>query len=320
MSFKDIKGHSKQINMLEELIRQKKANGGFLFTGPEGIGKGMVAKILAKAVNCSVGGLDSCDNCPSCLKIDKGNHPDVHIIECENSETIKIEQIRQLQKAIYLMPFEAKTKVFIIDNAHKLTAEAANSLLKILEEPPGNSLIILITSAPGKLFKTILSRCKSLRFAAFDRSALQKILEADYNLRPMDAHFLAYFSEGRIGDSIRLKDTDIIADKQKLIDAFVYSRQFSPEVMDLQKREQVRFALGILSCWFRDIYLIKTGVSYQELINNDRKDDLLKIMNRYTFVDLDEVFQAISDSLLYLEQNVNVKLLVSNLRTVLWKN
>ncbi len=334
MSFKDIKGQEKPIQILKEYIRHSRLAESYLFIGPEGVGKKLVAKTLAKTLNCEEEILDSCDRCASCLKIEKGQHPDVHIIDSStkvyidaqgikpdngDSEAIGINHIRQLQQDISLRAYEGKIKVFIIDDAHNLTAAASNALLKILEEPPKDSLIILITAKPTLLFKTILSRCQILKFYPLTRPALEDILKKDYSLDSSLAHFLAYFCEGRFGLALALKDTQIFQEKNRVIDEFAFSRQTSIDTLPIRNRQDIRFYLNILASWFRDIYLIKTGVAHFELINLDRKKDLLRLMQRFSFADLDEILAILSNSSFYLEHNINTKLLLSNLKVGLWK-
>jgi DNA polymerase-3 subunit delta' len=330
MSFQDIKGQDKPIQLLKEYIKNSHLEGSYLFVGEEGIGKKLVAKTLAKAVNCEGQTLDSCDSCVSCLKIEKGQHPDIHIIDnstalnvshapsqkigLEESDAIKIEHIRQLQKEINLKPYEGRKKVFIIDNAHSLTPDAANALLKILEEPPSVSLIILISAKPALLFKTIISRCKMMKFYPLQRTELEEFLKKDFHLDNNLAHYLAYFCEGRIGRALKLKDTDILREKNRIIDAFTLVRRPGSDKLSIENRNNVRVHLNILTAWFRDIYLIKIGTPYRELINLDRKEELLRLMSRYAFMDLYEIFNSLSNSLLYLDRNVNIKLLLSNLK------
>jgi DNA polymerase-3 subunit delta' len=252
------------------------------------------------------------------LKIENGQHPDVHIITGEGAQ-IKIEAIRQLQKDVSLKAYEGVFKVFIIDNAHTLSAEAANCLLKILEEPPKKSLIILITDKPNLLFKTIISRCKTLKFLPLKREALEAILKRDYKLDVQFAHFLAYFSEGRLGQALKLKDSGILAKKNNLIDKFVLASRPDIDSMAAQDKEDVRFSLNLLAAWFRDIYLLKAGLPEQEVINSDRREDLTRSARGFSFLDLEAIFTNISTAISYLEKNVNTRLLLFNLRMELWK-
>lgn len=318
MSFNDILGQEKPVEMLKGYLAESQLSGAYLFTGPEGVGKKLLAKTLSKTVNCLELTSDSCDRCSSCRKIESGQHPDIHIIE-NGDDDIKIESIRQLQKEIYLRAYEAKVKVFIIDNCHKLTSEAQNALLKVLEEPPKNSLIILITDKPGLLYKTIISRCRTLRLEPISRGIAEDILKNNYKLDNQLSHFLSYFSEGRIGYALRLKDTDIFSQKNRVIDKFVLSRAANLESFSLQKKDEFKGFLNILATWFRDIYLLKTGVAHSELINFDRKNDLLKAMGSFTFLELNAILDTISDSFNYLEQNINSRLILHNLGAQTWK-
>ncbi len=317
MGFSEIKGHERPIKLLKSYIERGGLEGGYLFTGPEGIGKKLTAKALAKTVNCERDGLDACGECASCVKIEKNQLPDVRLIECADGQ-IKIEDIRQLQHGMGLKPYEAKTRVFIIDNAHKLTAEASNALLKVLEEPPKNSLIILVSDKPGLLFKTVLSRCKILKFSALRRAQLKRLFRDDYRLDENTAHFLAYFSEGRLGCGLRLKDADILRQKNRVIDDFVFST--SPGLKNLQaqgERQDIYRYLNILAAWFRDVYLLKIGMPGSEVINCDRKPDLKGQMQRFSMADLNRIINSISESISYLERNINTKLLIYNLKAQL---
>lgn len=319
MSFKDIKGQDAAVERIRKIVLGERLGGAYLFIGPEGVGKKFSAEVLAKTLNCLHSNTDSCDSCISCLKIDKNGHPDIHIIDTGSAE-IKIEYIRQLQKEINYRPYEGKKKVFIINNAHNLNIEASNAFLKTLEEPPGNSIIILITDKPSLLFKTILSRCQVVKFCSLKRGELENILAKGYGVDDKAVHFLAYFSEGSLGKALSLRDTDAFARKNIVIDEIALVDKAHPDEPMSHSRDVMRYNLNVLAGWFRDLYLVKTGLPYPELINLDRQDELLKIMGRYTFEDLDRILKFISDSLLYIDQNINTRLLLSNLRMELWKN
>ena len=148
---------------------------------------------------------------------------------------------------------------------------------------------------------------------------LKEILKKDYSLDNNTAHFLAYFSEGRLGLALALKDTDIIRDKNMIIDKFILLRKPSVDNLPIQNRGQVSGYLNLLATWFRDIYLIKIGMPYSQIINYDRRDDLLRLMSQFSFLDLNEILDSISDSILYLERNINIKLLLHNLGSQLCK-
>lgn len=318
MSFQTIKGQEKPISILQEYLKQGCLEGGYLFSGPDGIGKQLVALNLAKVVNCQEQQLDACEQCPSCKKIDSGQHPDVHLLANDGGE-IKIEFIRQLQKEISLKPYEGRKKIFILDNAHRLNPESSNALLKTLEEPPKDSLIILISDKPKLIFQTIISRCKTVKFAPLKRGNLEAALKDDYRLDQYSAHFLAYFCEGRLGKALRLKDTALFQEKNRIIDGFILKRRPDSEILGLKDRESVRNCLNILATWFRDIYLLKSGLAQAELINYDRRQDLSLQASRFSFLELNRAVSSLIEALSYLEHNINKKLLLYYLGEQLWK-
>jgi len=322
MSFKEIKGHNVPISILQSALKQERMSSTYLFLGPDGIGKGLVAKMLAKSANClNNDAQDSCDACASCLKIDSGNHPDVHWIPpretalgvSQASDAIKIEYIRQLQESIALRPYEGRFKVFIIDNAHLLTIEASNAFLKTLEEPPAHSLIILISSKPQLLLPTIISRCQKVRFFPLRKDALAQMLRLDYTLDDILGHYLAYSCEGRIGRALSLKGTSALDEKNRIIDYF-FSDESASVFREFASKDNIRNALSVLASWLRDVYYLKTGMPHMELMHLDRLDELLGAMPRYSFADLDSLLKLLTDTSLYLEQNINPRLLLSNLR------
>ena len=153
------------LERFKALIENSRLAHAYLFVGPACVGKRETAEAIAKLVNCAASNNETfCDSCPSCIKINNLQHPDVYLIDAEASGSIKIDEIRSIIKRVSLKPFEGKRKVFIIVNAENLTSQAANALLKTLEEPPNNSLIILTTCFPQRNLDTIKSRCHIINF------------------------------------------------------------------------------------------------------------------------------------------------------------
>ncbi|MCM8799251.1 MAG: DNA polymerase III subunit delta' [Candidatus Omnitrophica bacterium] len=321
MSFKDIKGNLKVIEALKVSFSKGKEANSYLFWGQAGIGKKLVAITIAKVVNCLERkyDFDCCDVCRNCIRIEKFIHPDVFCIFPEESGSIKIDQIRYIKERVYLKSYEAKKKFFIIDDAETLTIEAANAFLKILEEPSGDSLFILVSSKPNLLPSTVLSRCQKISFSPLAKDILEEFLRKEFRLERNLSHYLAYFCEGRLGKALRLikENNDILGMKNKIIDEFVFSDGFY-EDKDI-KRNLLKENLNILISWFRDLYFIKIGFPYSELINIDRKDDLLKMMKFYSLEEVKDIIDFISDSISYLEKNVNPKLIISGIKTKLWR-
>ncbi|OGS26570.1 MAG: DNA polymerase III subunit delta' [Elusimicrobia bacterium RIFOXYB2_FULL_48_7] len=187
MSFKDILGQDRAINLLQKQLSNNKVPHAYLFSGAEGTGRKKTALELAKALNCRNQDGCACDTCVSCKKTEGGNHPDVHLVDfnfqaalldedAEKQTRIKIETIKEAQKQISMKASEGRWKVFIIDPAEKMNAESANCLLKTLEEPPANSLMILVSSSNSSMPQTLLSRCQQIRFNRLPDGIISKII------------------------------------------------------------------------------------------------------------------------------------------------
>lgn len=312
----EIKGQERTKDILLRTLKSGRLANTLLFVGPEGVGKSLMAKYLAKSVNCLNSDFEACGQCNSCLKIDKLNHPDVHWIEKDESGAIKIEQVRGIEKEIQLRPYEAKKKVFIIIEAQNLTPEASNALLKTLEEPPADSLLILTSAHADQLLPTILSRCQKFFFTAMGPEILKNILIKDYKLNERLSHFLAYFSQGRIGKAITFSQNDILKEKNGFIDNFTKSFT-TPGYFDnnfFGDKPRIKEGLEILLDWYRDVLLLKLGSDASRLVNSDRQKELQILKGKYSLTDLLDILSDIMMTLKLLQQNINTKVSFFTLR------
>ncbi|MBJ6750539.1 DNA polymerase III subunit delta' [Geomonas anaerohicana] len=176
MPFSDVIGQDRAIAVLKRSIALERVAHAYLFSGIEGCGKKKTALAMVQAVFC--GKEEACGVCSSCRKIASGQHPDLHILEPDGA-FIKIDQVRELQKELAYRPFEAPKKACIIDGAEKLNLASGNALLKTLEEPPGNALMILITAERSAVLQTILSRCQTLEFQPLPAETIEERLVRD---------------------------------------------------------------------------------------------------------------------------------------------
>lgn len=200
--FNSIIGNDKVKNYLEASIENGKTSHSYMFVGIEGIGKRLVAMDFAKRVLCLNESDGDC-SCKSCLEFKSSNHPDFNVIEPDGN-SLKIEQVRELQRKIQEKPIISNKKIYIIDDAEKMTTEAQNCLLKTLEEPPEFAILILVGSNESLFLDTIKSRCIILHFDKIDNNDLKDFLNKNFELQVKD-QVLKIF-QGSIGKAIELKD------------------------------------------------------------------------------------------------------------------
>src|SRR6266545_596719 len=195
MSFAKLVGNQRNKEILQRLLKNGRVNSTLIFAGPDGVGKRQFALAFAKAANCqkapaSADASDGCDECSVCRRINAGGYGDVTVVRPEG-QFIKIAQTREMAEEVYFRPREGRQRFFIIDEADRLREEAANSLLKTLEEPPSTSTIILLTARPAALLSTIRSRAQRLNFAALSVAEMEKFLAENYPRPAPEAALLA---------------------------------------------------------------------------------------------------------------------------------
>lgn len=217
----EVLGHQQNKEFLQKLLKPGSRPHALLFYGMGGIGKKMLALHFAKTFLCKSAGKKPCDICESCRLMDIENnsfaHPDFYLLTAEEAgKDIKIEQVKEMAKQAAFAPVLSEHKVCIIDDAGQMTAEAANSLLKLLEEPPPGWLFILITQQAERLLPTVLSRVVRLRFDAPDSSAVQQILEAKGIAQ--NAQVLAALAGGSPGRALSYNQADIFAIRREALD------------------------------------------------------------------------------------------------------
>lgn len=318
MRFSDLIGHDEVIRMLQKAIDSGRISHSYLFFGPDGVGKETTAKIFAKVLNCEGGGTDSCDVCNSCRKAEKGIHPDISTIRPEGN-TIKIEDIRGMQRGVALKSLEGRWKVKILVDAEKMTKEASNCLLKTLEEPPPNSIIILISSDPFRLPPTVFSRCQALRFRAMDEEKLSRILADRFGLGEADARMVAIMASGRIGKAIGMIEEDGLSMKNRIIDALssvISGKAWVPAVAEMLSSDKGKqdLILDISLLWARDLWISSKGL--ERIVNIDRKDEIKEIGSRLGGQKTEELIRILIRAKELLGQNVNPHLIWE---TALWE-
>lgn len=309
------------LQRFDVLKKRERLAHAYLFIGPADSGKGETALAIAKLMNCEAPqGENFCDTCPTCIKINAGNHPDVTVIDNGSGESIKIEQIRELLNRNKLRAFMARKKVFILKNVENLTLEGANAFLKTLEEPAADSLILLTTSVPEQNLGTVKSRCHMIHFPSMSKGDLVKRLRENHGADEMSTHVLTYFAHGCLGAAKRLEQDQFPRRKNKLIDDFILSRPDEALIKAmLADKEQTKELLDIYLSWIRDAILVKASVEDGRLIHLDRVDDLKRFQKNYTFEELNSINESIIKMRQLLADNLNIKLPLLIIGEQLWE-
>jgi len=311
MTFDSIIGHERQKEILRQALKNRRIAHAYLFEGPDGVGKRLVALALARALLCQDG--TGCGDCPSCRKVDHNNHPDIHLLDADGS-SIKIDQVRALQQELALRPLEGKYKICLIDGADQFIPAAANALLKTLEEPQPNTLIILLSSRPESLLVTIRSRCQRLPFQRLPKQRLAEILADRLDLGETDARILAALSDGSFKKALGRNQELYLERRHDLIRSL--SSLSSGSIIPLFKladelavdKEQLPEILEIFKAFYRDLLLLKHGRPEPELVNLDMRETLHRLVEYETTEGLLQKLRALDAGRYYLQRNVNRQL------------
>jgi DNA polymerase-3 subunit delta' len=312
MSFKTIYGHERQINLILGALRQNRIPHAYLFSGMTGVGKRAIAVALAKRINCTgdASPLDACNRCPSCLKTDHKNHPDLVFVEPEG-QFIRIKAIRDLQAQMQYSPLEGKYRVIIIDDADKMNITSANALLKTLEEPAPGNLMILITGNPSGLPRTILSRCQQIRFYPLNREVIVSCLQDHHALKENDAAMIAGASGGSLAKAIEMVRGDYKSFRDRTLDDLmaIHSNillKFLSFTADFGKdRDDITQKLDVIRSCYRDALVYRETGSEESLINRDRMDVITALSCQFDGGDLLGHLRAVGQALYAIEQNAN---------------
>lgn len=311
MLFESIAGHTVPKRILSRALETGKLSHSYVFWGPEGVGKKFLAVHFAQALACP-NKLDGC-GCPSCKQAEAGVHPDIHLIIPEGGN-IKIESVRMMIEVSFLKPVFSPWIINILDEADRLTLEAANSLLKLLEEPPSNVVNILITSRPYSLPPTILSRCYSVPFGFLNQEEIAQALSKQ-KTEKMD--LITSIASGRVGEAIYWAQPDNWKRREKYLGTGLQlaSGNISFAFVDslLKEREKRRvldFLKVLLSLW-RDLTLLSAGV--KKIANIDHEKNLLELSGlRETQEWVTGCFQ-IEEALELSYTNINMSMLLVSL-------
>ena len=218
MLLNEIHGQTAAIATLRNALSRDRLAHAYLFVGPAGVGKKQAALALTRAALCSLHPGEGCTTCNNCVMLAARTHPDVRFVAPEaGKQSVTIEQVRELQRLLSLRPVQGRKKVAIVEEAHLLTSAAQSALLKIVEEPPGDALLMLLTLNSATLSRPLLSRCQQVRFAALSPSVIEMLLTQEHGKDNETAQALALYSRGSIGRALSL-DPQLFTEERRYVE------------------------------------------------------------------------------------------------------
>jgi len=313
----NILGHQWAVDMLKKHLLADSARHAYLFSGPPGLGKRTLALRFAQALNCPqplAPGIP-CGTCRDCIQFDSMRHPDLSVTQAEKEGGIlKVDPVREVRRTLALKPFQAKCRVAIFLRFQEANDNAANALLKILEETPAHAVLILTADTPEQLLATIISRCEVLRL----RSLPVEVVEANLISQGAvvdQAHLIAHVSGGRPGYALKLLEDkslldfreERLGDLQTLLSSSRIQKFQYAEKLSKDKDDMRQVLLVWLSYW-RDVLLKASGASIP-IANIDREGEINALGIQLHLNGAKRVVQDLESSLERLERNVNTRLL-----------
>jgi DNA polymerase-3 subunit delta' len=301
--FDQIVGNERVKNLLRRTLEARRLPGAMLFTGEEGIGKKLFALEIAKALNCrSPQGLEGCGHCPSCLRISKFNypqsaesddlkeiiwtdHPDVGMVVAPK-RVLLVDQMRKIEREANFRPYEGTARLFIIDDADRLNDSSANALLKVLEEPPHTSHIVLLTSRPAMLLPTIRSRCQMIRFSPLAAHEIESYLLTHKIAGATEARIRARIARGSLGRALAQDFEEFTRQREAMLEVVealamsddrVQLLQSSEELNAAQYKDEYECRLDVLESLIRDAWMLSLQSPAEGVVNEDLMPELEKI-------------------------------------------
>ena len=326
--FSEILGHEQIIEHLQNAIQMKKVSHAYILDGEEGAGKMMLARAFAQTLQCERGGIEPCGECHSCKQALSGNQPDIITVSHEKPASIGVEDIRgQLCGDIQIKPYSSPYKIYIVDEAEKMTVQAQNALLKTIEEPPAYGVILLLTTNADAFLPTILSRCVTLKLRPVKSEVIRAYLMEKYQIPDYQADVCTAFARGNVGKAQRLAQSEQFAElKEHLIHLLRHLRDM--EIYELT--EAVRSAseykaeigdyLDLMALWFRDVLLFKATRQIEGLVFAEEIGDISAQAQKSSYEGLERILKALEKAKVRLKANVNFELTMELLMLTIKEN
>ncbi len=328
LGFSEILGHEAVKINLQKAIKYNRVSHGYLIVGEEGMGKKTLADAFALSLLCEKGGTEGCMACHACKQMLSKNHPDCIYVTHEKPGSIGVEDIRkQVNGTVGIRPYSNEYKVYIIDEAEKMTGQAQNALLKTIEDPPGYAVILLLATSQEAFLPTILSRCVKLSLKPLKDSVIKEYLLGRMEVKEQEADVYAAFARGNLGKAISLASSEdfkllysellylLKQIKQMDIGEMLnYIRRLREENIDLNE------CLEFMQLWYRDVLMFKVTKDANLLMFKDEFAAVNEMSNNSGYEGLENILSAIDKARIRLDANVNTELVLELMFLVMKEN
>ncbi len=328
LKFNDILGHEQVKEHLQKAIVGKKVSHAYILTGEAGMGRKSLANAFALTLLCEKGKAEPCMECHACKQVLSGNHPDLIYVSHEKPTSIGVDDIRsQINDTIMIRPYSSYYKVYLVDEAEKMTQQAQNALLKTIEEPPSYAVIILLTTNQEAFLPTILSRCVQLKLKPLKDFVIKSYLVEMMNVPEAEADVYAAFSRGNLGKAITIAASEDFKEMHKeLLHLLKHIKNMDiSELLDyIQKLKDSHMdiyeCLDFMQLWYRDVLLYKVTKDINLLIFKDEYKTINEISKKSAYDGMEMILEAIDKAKVRLDANVNLELAMELLLLVIKEN
>lgn len=328
VGFKDIIGQQQIKEHLHNALSTGKVSHAYILNGEKASGKEFIARIFAQTLQCEAGGTEPCGECRSCKQSQTNNQPDIIRVTHEKPGTISVDDIRtQVNNDIAIKPYSSKYKVYIINEAEKMTVQAQNALLKTLEEPPAYAVIILLVSNINALLQTILSRCVVLNMKPVEDSLVRSYLMKELQVPDYKAEVCVAFARGNIGKAKALassEDFDNVKAEALSLLKYIQDMEIQEIVAAIKKINEYKLEvsdyLDIIAVWYRDVLLYKATGDLNHLIFREEMGTIRKVASRSSYEGIETIIRALEQAKKRLDANVNFDLVMELLMLTIQEN
>ncbi len=326
--FLDIIGHENIKEHLQRAIESNHVSHAYILTGEAGMGRKSLANAFAMTLLCEKGKREPCMECHACKQVMSGNHPDLIYVTHEKTGSIGVDDVRgQIHDTIMIRPYSSYYKIYIIDEAEKMTVQAQNALLKTIEEPPSYAVIMLLTTNQELFLPTILSRCIQLKLKPLQDSVIKSYLVGSLGIKESRAEIYGAFARGNLGRAIYLASSEEFQlmytellhmlkhlRNMDITELLFYIKKMKDENLD------IRSCLDFMQIWYRDILMYKVTKDINLLVFREEYNTIREMGSASAYDGIEAILKAIDKARIRLDANVNMELAMELMLLVMKEN